>query len=108
MARLVGLFMDTLSIAISTLRKILPMAWRLATFVIRELLGGIAVWIRTIPSTCDLQAEKWERAATQAGIGGLTKPIYYLMYLLTFIEIVAVTVILAHILVFGIFWIFLL
>lgn len=71
--------------------------------VIHELIGGLFVWIKTIPDACDKIAAEWAEKTAEADISVMARPVYLIMYAITFIEIVLVSVILAHLLVFTIF-----
>ena len=86
---------------------LLPRILRLAFWVIERLLGGMATWFRNIPLTCGEIAVEWEREAMRAGFGTMSRGVYFFMWGLAFIEIILVTIILAHILVLFI-WVILL
>jgi hypothetical protein len=103
MFRRIFLFTRLVRPTFATLTVVLRLAIRLSFLVIRTLLAGLAVWIRGIPDSCRQVAGKWEQEAMMAGVGTLSRPIYFLMYVLTFIEIVVVSLALAHIVVFAIF-----
>jgi len=45
---------------IQGIRQTLPHVLGLVAFVLKELLGGLAIWISKIPETCDKTASHWE------------------------------------------------
>jgi hypothetical protein len=106
MARLIGLLERPIKIMFTTIRIVLPMVFRLTWIMLKEVFGVIAVWLRGIPDACSNLGNEWATRANQAGIGNLARPIYFFMYGLALIEIAAITILLAHAIVFVFFWIF--
>jgi hypothetical protein len=106
MARFIGWLEKPVKIMITTIGIVLPMVLKLTWIMLKEVFGVIAIWIKGIPDACSNLADEWATKANQAGIGNLSRPIYYFMYGLALIEIAAISIILAHVVVFVFSWIF--
>jgi hypothetical protein len=95
---------DFFTVARIALKATLKMFWKF----LGQVFGVILVWLKGIPEACSEAGAEWAENANKAGMGKFSKPIGHIVRVLAFIEIVAISLLLAHVIVFITFYIILL
>ncbi len=107
-ARNIGRLEGPVKIFFSTAFFFLRVFFAVTIFALKQLFVGIAAWFDAMRKACDKTATDWTTRATMAGIGNHSPIVYGFFYLLTFVQLVVLMFVLAHLLVFTVFWIFIL